>query len=72
MSSNDRGQEAAYFSDGESKRSNYHQQAKSRKSIGATSQREKEELNRSRRSSRSRLREEDLPENYAELAKRVY
>ena len=26
----------------------------------------------SRRSSKSRLREEDLPENYAELAKRVY
>lgn len=26
----------------------------------------------SRRSSRSRVREEDLPENYAELAKRVY
>jgi len=26
----------------------------------------------SRRSSKSRVREEDLPENYAELAKRVY
>jgi len=26
----------------------------------------------SRKSSRSRVREEDLPENYAELAKRVY
>jgi ribosome-binding protein aMBF1 (putative translation factor) len=25
-----------------------------------------------RRSSRSRVREEDLPENYADLAKRVY
>ena len=27
---------------------------------------------RSRRSSKSRLMEEDLPENYADLAKRVY
>lgn len=70
--SNDRGQEAKYFSDTEDKRSNYHQQAKRRKSLGAASQKEKEELNRSRRSSKSRLREEDLPENYAELAKRVY
>ena len=31
-----------------------------------------DELNRSRRTSRSRLAEEDLPESYADLAKRVY
>ena len=29
-------------------------------------------MNRSRRSSKSRINEEDLPETYAELAKRVY
>jgi len=29
-------------------------------------------LNRSRRSSKSRPNEEDLPESYADLAKRVY
>ncbi len=29
-------------------------------------------MNRSRRSSKSRLNEDDLPESYADLAKRVY
>jgi len=29
-------------------------------------------MNRSRRSSKSRPNEEDLPESYADLAKRVY
>lgn len=32
----------------------------------------RDDLNMSRRSSRSRVKEEDLPENYADLAKRVY
>ena len=46
------------------------QQSRRRKSQG---EREREDdLNRSRRSSKSRLQEEDLPENYADLAKRVY
>ena len=46
------------------------QQSRRRKSQG---EREREdELNRSRRSSKSRLQEEDLPESYADLAKRVY
>jgi len=53
-------------SDYDSTRSAY-QQAKRRKS-----QSEKEELNRSRRSSKSRLAEDHLPESYADLAKRVY
>ena len=46
----------------------------SRKSIGGRSQKtEKEdELNRSRRSGSRRLGEEDMPENYGDLAKRVY
>lgn len=43
------------------------QQQKRRKS-----QTDKDDLNRSRRSSKSRLQEEDLPESYANLAKRVY
>jgi ribosome-binding protein aMBF1 (putative translation factor) len=46
----------------------------SRKSIGGRSQRteKEEEMNRSRRSGSRRLAEEDLPENYGDLAKRVY
>jgi ribosome-binding protein aMBF1 (putative translation factor) len=39
------------------------------------SQKEREkqdELNRSRRSSNTRLQEEDLPESYADLARRIY
>ena len=59
-----------YFSDSEQKRGRDPQQAKRRKSQGDKSFRD--DLNMSRRSSRSRVREEDLPENYAELAKRVY
>jgi hypothetical protein len=46
-----------------------------RKSIGGQSQKEWEkerEDARSRRSSRSRVREEDLPTSYAELAKHAY
>ena len=31
-----------------------------------------DELNRSRRTSRSRVAEEDLPESYADLARRIY
>ena len=57
-----------YFSEHNDKKENY-QQSRRRKSQGDRNQ---DELNKSRRSSRSHVREEDLPENYAELAKRVY
>jgi ribosome-binding protein aMBF1 (putative translation factor) len=49
---------------------NQSQQAKRRKS--QAEKEKQDDLNRSRRSSKSRVNEEDLPETYAELAKRVY
>ena len=48
------------------------QQSRRRQSMSAKDKKEKDELNRSRRSSRARLMEDDLPEKYGDLAKRVY